>query len=156
MGYYVTITSSTFTIPRENLAEAYRRLVDLNQRDELKQGGRSGGKDTNRNDPRPEGMDHHPARWFAWMDANYPEKLKTPEGIFEAIGFEIDTNEAGDLLLVAYDNKTGQEDLFLATACDLARGEITWEGEDRLVWKDEYGGETVRHFDAADIIWIER
>jgi len=123
MGYYVQIVESNYTIPVENLDQAYKAMCELNSHDDLKRGGSwDGGKTT--------------AVWFAWMEENYPETCSTAKQIFEQIGFEVDVLEDGSLVLANYDNKTGQEDLFLEAVRPFATagGGILWEGEDRDRW----------------------
>jgi len=147
MGYYVSITDSTFTIAPENLDEAFRRLCALNDDDNLKTGGRYGPPtNCNKNDPRPAGAEFHPARWFSWMDANYPTKCETACDVLMMLGFECEFLDDGSLIIVSYDNKTGQEQLFLETLSNLATGYIAWQGEDSSEWKDEYGDIKVVHF----------
>jgi hypothetical protein len=133
MGFYVNISASDFVIPEENVDEAYDRLIALNQRDDLKRGGSWGGECDARS-PRPEGYDYHPGKWFSWMDADYPSKCRSLADIFIQLGFEVEVKENGDVFLADYDNKTGQEDIFLDEIIDLARGEITWYGEDNSCW----------------------
>jgi hypothetical protein len=60
MGYYVRIVNSTARIPAANLDRAYQRMCALNHtHDHVKRGGSwGGGKQT--------------AKWFSWMDADYP------------------------------------------------------------------------------------
>lgn len=131
MGYYVMLDESTATIPAQNLAEAYRRLCDLNKRDDLKTGGAwSGGRQT--------------ARWFAWMDADYPSKCPDAAAIFEMLGFYTSILEDGSLSLDEYDSKTGSEDIFLNAVSDLfAPGSfMVWRGEDGAMWRTVLGGRT--------------
>lgn len=138
MGYYVEILSSDFTIPYSNIEEAYRRLIALNDRDDLKRGGNWGGEYDARL-PRPEGFDYHPGKWFSWMYADYPARCNSLRDIFIQLGFTVDINDNGDLILSEYDNKTGQEDMFLDEIIDLTTGEINWRGEDDALWKTVSG-----------------
>lgn len=164
MGYYVTLIETDFTVPTANIDEAYKRLIELNQNDALKRGGSWGRKrsegeaitaaNCTGDDPRPEGMNYHPARWFSWMGADYPSDCPDLASIFERLGFEVEQDDNG-LHLLYYDSKTGQEDEFLAAICDLATGSCTWRGEDDLLWRDEYGGESVRHFSPKPTEWVE-
>lgn len=129
MGYYVTLEESTFTLPTDELDEAYRRMCNLNERDDLKNGGSySGGKMT--------------AKWFSWMPENYPETCENADSIFRELGFQTEQSAEG-LKLVGYDSKTGQEELFLQAVCDLAAADsrMYWIGEDGQRWMYEYGGE---------------
>lgn len=134
MGYYVTIIDSDAVIPADNLAEAYRRLCELNKRDDLKTGGRWNA----------EGKVES---WFAWMPTDYPDQCANAQEIFEMLGFGTCSLDDGSLELNEYDSKTGSEDVFLAAVCDLfAPGSyITWRGEDDETWRDYYGDAEVTH-----------
>lgn len=140
MGYYVEIIHSDFSIPAENIDEAYNRLISLNDRDDLKRGGSYGGENDSRS-PRPVGYDYHPGKWFSWMDANYPARCRSLRDIFIELGFDVDESIDGDLLITGYDNKTGQEDIFLDEIIDLTIGTISWRGEDGQTW-DTISGTT--------------
>jgi hypothetical protein len=142
MGYYINIQDSTFIIPAENLTEAYNRMCQLNFTvpNKHKSGGRyssEGGKDT-----APE-YGPHDACWFSWMDWDYHEKCSDVEEILDHLGFQIEYDEDGNLCICGYDSKTGQEDLFLKSICDLAKGYIIWRGEEGEVWGETYGGKEV-------------
>lgn len=142
MGYYVHVRESNAIIPAENLDEAYRRMCALNvTHDHLKRGGSySGGRMT--------------AKWFSWMDENYPETCKDAAEILEALGFECDSTDAGGLDVMYYDNKSGQEDLFISAIADLfvPGSFIHWQGEDgeQYRWEFDEGGMTVKN---ATLIW---
>ena len=49
----------------------------------------------------------------------------------------------GNLHLVAYDDKMGQEDVFLKSICANAIGKIDWIGEDGETWSTVFMGDTV-------------
>ena len=132
MGYYVTITNSNAVIPSCNIDMAYNAVMALNSRDELKRGGSWPGS----NEPKPEGMEYHPHKWFSWMPANLRE-LKTLPEVLDALGFGYHVEDGGDLLIESYDNKTGQEDIFFqALAMYLHPSSvIEWRGEDGLQYR---------------------
>lgn len=136
MGYFVEIVESSYYIPAENIEEVYRRFVNLNDNDLIKRGG--GGHnswDVGIYDNRPAGLNFHPAKWFSWMGADYPSECKDAGEVLIALGFEIMTGEDGEgIFITGYDNKTGQEDIFLDSIFDLSRGVIKWRGEDDKVW----------------------
>ena len=71
MGYYVQIVESNARIPAANLKAAYEKMCALNvTHDHAKRGGSySDGKQT--------------AKWFSWMDANYPETCKDAKEVLE-------------------------------------------------------------------------
>ena len=141
MGYYVEITESTFTIPKANLAAAYERMVALNDHDDLKRGGQWPAEDMTADERVATG--YNPSKWFSWMEPNYPGVVADTNGVLEMLGFETETDENGDVLVRGYDNKTGQEDIFLTAISDLATGYLVWRGEQGEVWRETYGGEAV-------------
>ena len=137
MGYYVHIEDSNCMLPHKHANLAYWRMCDLNKNDDLKRGGSSTGE-----------------KWFSWMDANYPETCKTALAVLVELGFDVEEGDEG-LVIYAYDNKSGQEELFLEAISDLLRTVdnknssldkpfIVWRGEDDMVWKDLYGEKKVR------------
>lgn len=131
MGYYISIVDSTMVIPKKNLDKAYQRLCDLNKQDHLKRGGSwSKMKRT--------------ASWFSWMPQDYPKECPDTERIFQALGFQTNINSNGDLSIIGYDSKAGQEDLFLETISDLAKGYIIWTGENAEYWKNIFGKKKVK------------
>ncbi len=130
MGYYVEIEKSTAVIPAANLERAYQKMCALNTtHDHIKRGGCFGG-----------GVQK--AKWFSWMDANYPDTCKDAQAVLEALGFYTHY-ENGDLHIDGYDNKTGQEDLFLHSIQDDASGKIEWRGEDGERWTTLFSGDSV-------------
>jgi hypothetical protein len=142
MGYYVSISGCEITIPKRRHCAAHAALCDLNKRDELKQGGSWGGSD-DATKPRPPGLEYHPSRWFSWMDANYPDKCHTLEAVLQEVGFEVVLNEAGDIIDLRYDSKTGQEELFLEALAPFVKAGsyIEWQGEEQDTrWRHEFDG----------------
>lgn len=131
MGYYVQIKHSTAVIPREALRNAYLKMCALDvTHDHHKRGGSwNGGQQTE--------------KWFSWMDANYVETCKSAKDILEMLGFETQYNSRGDLLIESYDNKTGQEDLFLEAIKYDASGVIEWVGEDGDCYTTQFLGHLV-------------
>ena len=131
MGYYVEIEVSNAVIPAENLERAYAKMCALNTtHDHVKRGGSySGGKQT--------------AKWFSWMDENYPDTCKDARAVLDALGFYTHYDEQGNLHIDGYDSKTGQEDLFLQTIADDATGKIAWRGEDGDRWTTLFYGDRV-------------
>jgi hypothetical protein len=135
MGYYVTLTGSDFTIPSDRLDEAY---------------GKTGGSWTAGDD----GVSTKTEVWFAWMDADYPSKLKTTQEILEALGFECDQCLDGSLNVYGYDSKTGAEDIFIAALAPFVPdgSYMEWQGEDRSMWRILFEKGEVKHQEAT-IIW---
>lgn len=83
------------------------------------------------------------AAWFSWMDPKYDEVAEDAEEIFRMLGFGTETGPDDSLLLTSYDNKTGQEELFLETAAPYVTpgSYIVWRGEDGHVWRNSFNGE---------------
>lgn len=132
MGYFVNITNQNFFVPKENFDAAYKAMCALNDRDDLKSGGSWGGNGITSDNPRPEGMTYHPAKWFSWMPANYPAVCKDFLSILKEMGFEYDLDDSGNLGLVHYDNKTGAEGHFFEAIAPFVQDGsfIEWRGED--------------------------
>jgi hypothetical protein len=142
MGYFVKIVESSYYIPAENVEQAYKRFVELNDDDIIKRGG-GGHNDWNVSiyDPRPNGLNYHPAKWFSWMGPDFPSECKNASDVLIALGFDIMNGEDGEgIFITGYDNKSGQEDIFLDAIYDLSRGVIKWIGEDDQTWST-VGGE---------------
>lgn len=142
MGYYVN-GYGHLTIEKSKLGDAYKALCALNDRDEIKRGGSYGGGGVDQSSPRPEGLSYHPARWFSWMDANYPDTCPDLVSVLTSLGFELVEKDApNDKVIcwdVMYDNKMGQEDLFTeALAPYVATGEIYWTGEEGEKWREVF------------------
>lgn len=139
MGYWVNIIEGAVTIPKANLEEAYKRMCALNDNDTVKRGGQWGGE-VSSDSPRPEGMNYHPARWFSWMDADYPSTCADAKAILRELGFELEDRD-GDLFIFGYDSKIGQEELFLDAISDLCTKDsfLVWRGEDGEMWRQEFG-----------------
>ena len=147
MGYFVEIQHADWMLPRKHYDEAYRRMCELNVTHHSVKRGGSFRKDEN-------GIVHE-GKWFSWMSPNYPDQCDTAKEILEELGFEIEEAEDG-FAIQSYDNKTGQEDLFLESVSDLvvhSTGEmlpfIVWSGDDGLSWKEVYGEKEVRKFDGV-------
>ena len=135
MGYYVN-GDGALRIKKENLIKAHEALMTLQDApDKAKSGGSSGG-------------DKAPRFWYSWM----PEDLRTltdTKAVFAELGFEVrEEVPTGDLIISNYDNKTGQEDVFFATAAPFIEdGEYEWVGEDGTfwLWKFEDGRMFIRY-----------
>lgn len=145
MGYYILLEESDFTIKAENLGEAYKRMCELNLRDDLKRGG-GGAPELDGVSTTIEGT---PNKWFSWMHYNYPTVYKTADEIFQALGFETETLQDGSLLLKYYDNKIGNESVFTNAVSNLATGSLTWRGEDGEQWKEVAGDDTLELWNAV-------
>jgi len=141
MGYYVTLIAADFTIPETPEVLAAIHGMDV-RFDALKRGGVIGG-------------DKPQEKWFSWM----PKlgTLTSVQEVFETLGFDTEIDpETGNVGLVGYDNKTGQEDLFLAVVAPFVKdGSYTvWRGEDGMLCRYEVteGRLTVRN---SFVQWTE-
>jgi hypothetical protein len=144
MGYYVrTMDNHTeFFMDKKHFDDAYKTMCALNDRDEAKRGGRFGGEGIDSKSPRPAGMDYHPARWFSWLQADYPNHYKTAPELLEGIGFTISYDADGNINGLSYDDKTGQEELFLEAIAPYVRegSRLVWQGEDGAIYAFGFGG----------------
>jgi hypothetical protein len=143
MGYYVNTEDINVIVPRDLLEDAYKAVLTLNDRDDLKRGGSFGAERK---------------YWFSWM----PEDLKTlPDlkAVFTQLGFEdCDYNEQGDLVLGHYNNKSGQEDIFLYVIAPFVQENsyAIWKGEDDAHWKHEFrDGKMFTYNGEVEVKWDE-
>lgn len=131
MGYNVTLSASNVELPREKLDQIYQIWCAINapQFNKLKHGGSwSGGKET--------------AKWYSWMDEDYPSTCKNVKDILDMLGFYYTEEDTGNIKIEGYNSKTGQEDLFfVAIAHLLPDSTIDWNGEDgdRFTWEFKDG-----------------
>lgn len=142
MGYYVTLTGADFRIPEAKWTDAFNSVAELNQYDDLKNGGSFG----------PDGQTE---KWFAWMPKDYPADAVQAwkDGdvshplffVFKQLGFELTVLD-GYMHLEAYDSKAGDEDHFLdAVAAFVTPGSwIEWRGEDDTMWRQEFDGKSMK------------
>jgi hypothetical protein len=132
MGYYVKIKESTFRIPAANLDAALVSLKALNHQPGIEKRGahyNSSGQKT--------------ATWFSWMPEDYDKHVRTAEEVFVLLGFKCAQDPAtGDLLITGYDDKTGQEELFLDAVRNLVTPDsyIVWIGEQDEMWRWDQTG----------------
>lgn len=109
MGYYVNIIDSNIFIDKKHFKTIYDKMCELNNHDELKRGGSYGG-----NNDKQEGDKYSRNKWFSWMDWNYPETCSNLQEILMQIGFEVRYDDYGNIVSMGYENKTGNEEYFLA------------------------------------------
>ena len=145
MGYYVRsfTDENNFKVRKENFDNAYKAMVALNENDDLKRGGSYG----------PNGMTE---KWFSWMDPNYPDSCPDFQSVMGALGFVTEYDANGDLVKLEYDNKMGQEDVFLQAIAPYVESgsHMVWHGEDGMVWVQIFknGQIDVHEFDIDRII----
>lgn len=137
MGYNIRIVKSTARIAADRLDVVYDQMCALNvtHHNQKRGGSYSGGKQTD--------------AWFSWMDSNYPETCVNAAEIFQQMGFYVQYDVNGDLLLEDFDGKMGQEDLFLSAIRNNVTGKIRWLGEDGEIWDTVFS-------DPGDVIAVER
>ena len=145
MGYYVDTAEREITINKEQFDNCYKAMCKLNDNDNVKRGGGWNSTGITSDDPRPKELNYHPAKWFSWMDANYPAKCKTFVEILEELGFAdlLFDEKNGDLIALVYDSKTGNEyEFFDVIAPFVKKGSyINWIGEDNSQYQWYFDGE---------------
>jgi hypothetical protein len=126
MGYYIT-AEGVVKVPVRDEAAAVAALKALNHDHGMKRGG--GGR----------GDDPYEVKWYSWMPPRYHENddLRSVRHILEMLGFEVslDTDGVTNVYTVTYDNKTGQEDVFLNRLAEFAHIVIEVKGEDGAMWR---------------------
>lgn len=144
MGYFVHAIDSTAFIRRENLEKAYEALCALNADDSIKGGGNFG---TPRVRPAcSRSVSRNPNRWFSWMPWNYDEICADASEILEHLGFYTSFDKEGSLHFSEYDDKTGQEELFVRAIAHLIEPGtyIRWIGEEEELWEWQFDGQSMR------------
>lgn len=134
MGYYATGTGSV-VVPAENVDAAYDALVELNRREDLKTGGRSGVLDEKPADSAS--LAASPNKWFAWMAWNYDELLTSAVEIIRDLGFEVEEFSDDGFEVRSYDSKVGAEEHFMKALAPFVQegSEMTWTGEWGEKWR---------------------
>jgi hypothetical protein len=118
MGYYIDLTNAEWEIPET--AEVLNALKEMvTKYHAIKRGGSSNGES-----------------WFSWMDDATILNAESAQGIFTELGFETSSTDLG-FTLESYNNKTGQEDVFLAVVAPYcADGSyVEIRGEDGAEWQ---------------------
>lgn len=164
MGYYIETINSEMFIRKENFEKAYQALVELNKNpeyDSKKRGGASQieyepGKTVGKDDPRPEGYSYHPAKWFSWLPANWPEdeNCGNLEDLLEFMGFNLALDESGNIHGMYYNDKIGAEHTFLEHIAEYIESGscIDFRGEDGEMWRLAFSNNTYAYF-SAEIVW---
>ncbi len=119
MGYYVS-GSGNARIKKDDLGKAYEAMMALQERTDLMGGGSYSAEKT--------------TKFFSWM----PENLRTipnAKEVFLSLGFEVQDEDDGGILIFAYDSKIGDEKWFFSAAAPYLSGEFEWTGEDGEKWK---------------------
>lgn len=151
MGYEVDLTGSNLSIPTANLDAAYRVLCALNDRNDLKSGGRYPA------DPDAPEVGPREDKWFSWMHWNYPAQCPTVASILEHLGFSVSVTEDATTITY-YSNKAGDEDKFLAALApfyDYSHGPVygQWTGEDGAMWRTEYQADGSWRDLVGKVVW---
>lgn len=143
MGYYVRITDSSLIIKNEVREKVLAIWKDLNHprfNDKKNGGSWSGGKQTG---------------WhYSWLDENYDKKVSSVEEMLEMLGFEFETNDNSDVLILGYDSKIGNESFFFESiARQISGGQyVAWSGEDgeSFVWY--FNGKEMKEMSMKDFM----
>ena len=147
MGYFVDTTEQGMMIKKDQFDNCYKAMCKLNDNDDVKRGGGWNNSGVSSDSPRPKELNYHPAKWFSWMDANYPDTCKDMVEIFQALGFEeINFDKDGNLVNLGYSSKTGQEELFFnAIAAFVEKGSyMNWRGEGDEHWQWVFDGNKMK------------
>lgn len=125
MGYYITAHGHV-TIPRSLESEALNALKMLNYDHEAKRGGVLGNPNAT-----------FETRWYSWMPERWHEDVASIGDVLELVGFEVGAARQAGLMVYTldYDNKTGQEEVFLNCLADYAQVDVEFTGEDGLRWR---------------------
>lgn len=133
MGYSADIGEVDFVIPFENLTEAHRLMCAINEPNKRANAERKAEKN---------GGWHYESH-FAWMDADYDEKLFTAKEILDELGFSTTYDFDGGLRILGWEaEKVGDEEEFLDAIANLVPPEsfIEWIGEDGERWLLHFDG----------------
>jgi hypothetical protein len=140
MGYYIN-AQGTIEMPRSLEDEALHALKMLNHDHDAKRGG--GGRT---GDPFED-------RWYSWMPPRWHETVGSVQEVLELLGFGVTkTRKAGlDVYTLTYDNKTGQEEVFLNCLAQFAQVTVDAIGEDgeRWRWANAKAGSTLEYQEAV-------
>jgi hypothetical protein len=120
MGYFVRIEAGEWAI--KETPEALAAVRDMPRKYKaIQRGGSSSGE-----------------KWFSWVNDSEIESAESVQDVFILLGFETRKKDGSDVFeLIGYDNKNGQEDLFLAVMAPwtVDGSWLHWVGEDRAHWK---------------------
>lgn len=139
MGYYVHITDSNAVIRLDEMPAALDALRALDARDDLKSGGSSAGD-----------------KWFSWMNDFDLANAPSVASVLEKLGFDVDHGSYGGLSIIGYDNKTGDEGIFIQTLAPFIESGsyIEWQGEDNGAYRwGFHDGEMQTQYDVRIPSW---
>ncbi len=137
MGYNWVLDESSVILPETD--KLLTILHNMNTKYHLvKRGGSSDGR-----------------KWFSWMAEDYDKTLLSVREIFENLGFECEDYEYDEddvknekdeynnyIQLIGYNNKRGQEMLFLAEAAPFidSHSYMRFTGEDGIIYEYTFEG----------------
>lgn len=139
MSYYVSTLHCDAMIPDTLLNDAYKAMCALNAHHDKKLGGVTSTYRTRTTPEQSNSVSDNPNKWYSWMSWNYDEICNSAQEILEMLGFDTQINGSG-LFLLGYDNKSGQENLFLAALAPYLVSAYG-NGVATIDWRDEYGAE---------------
>jgi hypothetical protein len=153
MGYYVQVTNADVFMSKDNFDKAYQAAIALNQQDDLKSGG-GWTDELKSSDPRPEGFDYHPSRWFSWVDADYHITCKTLDDVLKEFRFETMYDNDGNLINLHFDCKVGDEVFLLTAIAPYFKdgSSLEWRGEEGETWKYIFENGKIREQQGV-IVW---
>jgi len=126
MGYFIK-AEGVVSVPVDKEAAAVAALKALNHDHGMKRGG--GGRSD----------DPYEVKWYSWVPPRYheDENLRTVGDVLEMLGFGVHSGvKAGiNVYSVDYDNKTGQEHVFLNAIAKYGHVVIEVKGEDGAMWR---------------------
>ena len=150
MGYFIT-AEGVVEVPVADEAAAVAALKALNHDHGMKRGGSFGYKQPS---------DPYESKWYSWMPPRYheDENLRTVGDVLGMLGFGVTCNTKGGIntYTVNYDDKTGQESVFLNTISKYGRVSITVRGEDGAMWRwhNAHIGKPLVEQE-ADVKWVD-
>jgi hypothetical protein len=160
LGYYVSVIDARWHIPAENVEAAYRAACALNDRDDLKSGGRYVKGYPDGRPPRPEGLNYHPGAWFGNADSNYPDKCADLVEVLTHWGFNAYMSEpgyyVGSVWIEGYDGKSTDEEYLLAALAPFTEegAYLDWHGDDGEMWRYEVRAGLL-HYLTGSVKWTD-
>lgn len=147
MGYYIEIIDSDAYVPADKIEAACRGMEPMMQPEHVAEHGQGGSW----------GGGERKEVWYSWVDTqNCIDLLANNDlsGFLEHWGFDTDTDVDGNLCIIGYNRKAGQEDYMLINLSPfIASGtSIKWRGEDGYMWANFF--ENGKMFEkSAKIVW---
>lgn len=131
MGFYIDLTDSSWEIPES--AEVLSALKEMPTKYHAIKRGGGGGES-----------------WFSWMQDDEILNAESAQQIFIRLGFDTEKTETG-FTLNGYNDKLGQEDIFLAVVAPFVKegSYIEFHGEDNSEWQYSVHGGKLHYSEAS-------